>query len=245
MPCHAGGPRPARRVLPGAAGGRRAGEQVYLQHGTPIREPRFIVSSGGYRTAPVQDEALEQVARQLLRDPDLPPQASPKSNTRLRLALTAGAVRGVITRLACRAVRTGAATAVHVGLLAVLYLVGAARRPTYTLGTQAAGAVAVLCALVGWDAACPRQRCSPNRAHPGASVDLCVTAEAKKTATGTLRSFQLSLRGLPLKYTCELGIDPSCNHNLMVSSTRGKCNPDGSCTCLPGAQQVLTSGKCL
>ena len=81
--------------------------------------------------------------------------------------------------------------------------------------------------------------------YPGASVDLCVTAEAKKTATGTLRSFQLSLQGLPLKYTCELGIDPSCNHNLMVSSTRGKCNPDGSCTCLPGAQQVLTSGKCL
>ena len=81
--------------------------------------------------------------------------------------------------------------------------------------------------------------------HPGASVDLCVTAEAKKTSTGTLRSFQLSLRGMPLKYTCELGIDPSCNHNLMVSSTRGKCNADGSCSCLPGAQQVLTSGKCL
>jgi len=81
--------------------------------------------------------------------------------------------------------------------------------------------------------------------YPGASVDLCVTAEAKKTATGTLRSFQLSLRGMPLKFTCELGIDPSCNHNLMGSSTRGKCNPDGSCTCLPGAQRVLTSGKCL
>jgi len=81
--------------------------------------------------------------------------------------------------------------------------------------------------------------------YPGASVDLCVTAAAKKTATGTLGSFQLSLRGLPLKFTCELGIDPSCNYNLMVSSTRGKCNPDGSCTCLPGAQQVLTSGKCI
>ena len=81
--------------------------------------------------------------------------------------------------------------------------------------------------------------------YPGASVDLCVTAEAKKTATGTLRSFQLSLRGMPLKYTCELGIDSSCNHSLMVSSTKGKCNADGSCSCLPGAQQVLTSGKCI
>ena len=82
-------------------------------------------------------------------------------------------------------------------------------------------------------------------AYPGASVDLCVTAEAKKTATGTLRSFQLSLRSMPLKYTCELGIDSSCNHSLMVSSTKGKCNADGSCSCLPGAQQVLTSGKCI
>ena len=81
--------------------------------------------------------------------------------------------------------------------------------------------------------------------HPGASVDLCVTAAAKKTATGTLRSFQLSLRGLPLKFTCELGIDSTCNHSLMVSSTKGKCNANGSCSCLPGAQMVLTSGKCL
>ena len=81
--------------------------------------------------------------------------------------------------------------------------------------------------------------------YPGASVDLCVTAAAKKTAKGTLRSFQLSLRGIPLKFTCELGIDSTCNHNLMVSSTKGKCNADGSCSCLPGAQQVLTSGKCI
>ncbi len=72
-----------------------------------------------------------------------------------------------------------------------------------------------------------------------------VTAKGKKTAKGTLRSFQISLKAMPLKYSCELGVDPSCNHSLMVSSTKGKCNADGSCSCQPGALLVLTSGKCL
>ena len=80
--------------------------------------------------------------------------------------------------------------------------------------------------------------------YPGASVDLCITAKANTGSASTLRSFQLSTRGIKMKHTCTVGSDPSCNHNLLLSVTCGKCNPDGSCSCLSGFKKVLISGKC-
>lgn len=81
-------------------------------------------------------------------------------------------------------------------------------------------------------------------ASPGVNVDLCVEGEAKPPG-GSLHSFSIWLQNLNLKQNCQPGSDASCNHNLMVSAIRGKCEKDASCTCLPGAKKVLTSGKCL
>jgi len=77
----------------------------------------------------------------------------------------------------------------------------------------------------------------------GVNVTLCVSASAK-SPKGAFRSFQSSTEEMKLVHSCQLGADHTCNHSLMVSALYGKCNPDGSCTCLPGKQKVLASGKC-
>ena len=81
-------------------------------------------------------------------------------------------------------------------------------------------------------------------ATPGVTMDLCVEAKAK-TPTGSLKSFSIWLGNTELKQSCQRGSDASCNHSLNVSALRGKCEKDGTCTCLPGAKKVLASGKCL
>mgnify|MGYP006971713969 CR=1 FL=1 len=81
-------------------------------------------------------------------------------------------------------------------------------------------------------------------ASPGLTVDLCVEGKAKASA-GSLKSFSIWIKRMELEQACQPGSDPSCNHSLMVSATRGKCEKDATCTCLPGAKKVLTSGKCL
>ena len=81
-------------------------------------------------------------------------------------------------------------------------------------------------------------------ATPGMNMDLCVEGKAKTTA-GSLQSFSIWVKNMDLPQPCQPGSDPSCNHNLMVSATRGKCEKDATCTCLPGAKKVFSSGKCL
>jgi hypothetical protein len=43
--------------------------------------------------------------------------------------------------------------------------------------------------------------------------------------------------------TCTVGMDQTCNDNLFISSTRGRCVENGRCVCTTGMS--TTSGKCL
>ena len=46
------------------------------------------------------------------------------------------------------------------------------------------------------------------------------------------------------EHACTFGLDQSCNDDPLVSSKRGACNQDGTCSCNPGYSQSPTTGKC-
>jgi hypothetical protein len=44
---------------------------------------------------------------------------------------------------------------------------------------------------------------------------------------------------------CQPGMDQSCNDNPLISSIHGKCEADGTCTCISGFAKNPDTGRCL
>lgn len=86
---------------------------------------------------------------------------------------------------------------------------------------------------------------TPTGAFPGHHIDLCLTA-TPKGSDKTLKPVRLSAKQQLIVLTnpqCDWGKDWTCNHDP-VSSIKGRCNGDGTCTCHAGSKKVPSSGKC-
>lgn len=76
---------------------------------------------------------------------------------------------------------------------------------------------------------------------PGYKASLC--AEYEPTAPGDVR-FQLVAKNIWINTACIYNMESSCNADPEISSLRGHCNLDGTCTCNPDATPT-SDGKCL
>lgn len=88
---------------------------------------------------------------------------------------------------------------------------------------------------------------TPTGAFPGYYIDLCLSATPKDTAQPNAKPVRLSARHELIVLTnpqCDWGKDQTCNQDPWISSFKGKCNGDGTCTCVEGAKKVPNTGKC-
>jgi hypothetical protein len=74
--------------------------------------------------------------------------------------------------------------------------------------------------------------CAPQNSHPVA------------TCTCPPSTCFMAEHGCVPATSCTPGMDHSCNANPAVSSLRGHCNPDMTCTCVPGSTLNPATGKC-
>ncbi len=79
-------------------------------------------------------------------------------------------------------------------------------------------------------------------AVPAEDLTVCLTATPKPGAQA--KAVQLSVSKLRLNLACTPGMDQTCNEDSLISSLRGKCNDDGTCTCDAGATKIVSTGKC-
>ena len=88
---------------------------------------------------------------------------------------------------------------------------------------------------------------TPTSAFPGYHIDLCLSASPTSVADPSARPVRLSARQQLIILTnpqCDWGKDQTCNHDPWVSSIKGTCNGDGTCTCLEGAEKDPATGRC-
>lgn len=74
-------------------------------------------------------------------------------------------------------------------------------------------------------------------------VTVCASAAPKATAPPETRSVDLYLKDVLIHRECTPGMDQTCNHDPLVSSFKGTCEADGTCTCAPGTTK-MPDGKC-
>jgi hypothetical protein len=82
-------------------------------------------------------------------------------------------------------------------------------------------------------------------AIPCVRLDICIAVSASASSPPGFSSLGLYARQVLVNMACTQGMDQSCNEDPKVSSLRGKCNDDSTCTCVAGATKVTSSGKCL
>jgi len=84
---------------------------------------------------------------------------------------------------------------------------------------------------------------TPAGAIPQETLTLCLSSTPNGTMPG-LKPIRLSVTGVLVHLVCAPGMDQMCNNDPSISSLRGKCNDDSTCTCNPGATLVPSTGKC-
>ena len=87
---------------------------------------------------------------------------------------------------------------------------------------------------------------TPTGAFPGYHIDLCLSATPNGKDKQS-KPVRLSARQQLIVLTnpqCDWGKDQTCNHDPFVSSIKGTCNGDGTCTCHEGSKKVPITGKC-
>jgi hypothetical protein len=73
---------------------------------------------------------------------------------------------------------------------------------------------------------------------------LAVFARMEFPKPTKLVSVTYPLRFEPAEPACTLGADQSCNDDPRVSALWGRCLPNGTCACQPGAALNRETGKC-
>lgn len=85
------------------------------------------------------------------------------------------------------------------------------------------------------------------RAYPGTGNDLkvtvCATAVPLTGAPPETKPVRLYLKDVLIHRDCTPGMDQTCNYDPMISSIKGVCNEDGTCTCARSATK-MPNGKC-
>ena len=78
---------------------------------------------------------------------------------------------------------------------------------------------------------------------PAVQVSACVTAKPTNPITPSKHAIQLWANKVMVNKVCVPSMPQTCNYDPMISSIRGKCNPDSTCACNPGAKK-MSNGKC-
>lgn len=78
---------------------------------------------------------------------------------------------------------------------------------------------------------------------PALEATICLSAKPKAPSSPYTRPVKLWTSKVVVNTACVPGMDQTCNYDPKISSLRGKCNPDSTCTCNPGAQKQ-PNGKC-
>jgi hypothetical protein len=83
---------------------------------------------------------------------------------------------------------------------------------------------------------------APAGAIPQETLTLCLSTTPKPTSSA--KPVKLSVTGVLVHLVCAPGMDQMCNNDPSISSLRGTCNEDSTCTCNSGSP-LPTTGKCL
>ena len=78
---------------------------------------------------------------------------------------------------------------------------------------------------------------------PAVQVSLCVSTTPKAPTNPYKRPMKLWAAKVLVNKACVPGMDQTCNNDPKISSLRGKCQANSTCTCNPGAQK-MPNGKC-
>ena len=78
---------------------------------------------------------------------------------------------------------------------------------------------------------------------PAVQVTACVEATPLDTTNPNKHHFKLWASKVLVNKVCVPQMDQTCNYDPMISSLRGKCNADSTCTCNPGSTK-MANGKC-
>jgi hypothetical protein len=78
---------------------------------------------------------------------------------------------------------------------------------------------------------------------PAVMVTACLSAKPKSPTDPSVRPVKLWAQKQLVNLACVPGMDQTCNNDPRISSIHGRCNPDSTCTCLPGFPK-LVNGKC-
>lgn len=79
---------------------------------------------------------------------------------------------------------------------------------------------------------------------PAVQISACVTAKPTNPITPNKHHIRLWAHKVLVNKVCVPGMDQTCNADPKISSLRGKCNPDSTCTCIAGAKK-MANGKCM
>jgi hypothetical protein len=86
-----------------------------------------------------------------------------------------------------------------------------------------------------------------SRAFPVTGSDLmvtvCATAVPLAGAPPETKPVALYLKDVLIHRACTPGMDQTCNYDPMISSIKGVCNEDGTCTCARSTTK-MPNGKC-
>lgn len=78
---------------------------------------------------------------------------------------------------------------------------------------------------------------------PSVQVTACVAAKPLDTTNPYKHPIKLWASKVLVNKVCVPKMDQTCNYDPMISSLRGKCNDDSTCTCNPGSTKMV-NGKC-
>jgi len=78
---------------------------------------------------------------------------------------------------------------------------------------------------------------------PSVRVTVCAEAVPTSGAPAETKAVRLWVKETLIHLECTPGVTPSCNYDPMISSIKGTCNADGTCTCAAGATK-MANGKC-
>ena len=78
---------------------------------------------------------------------------------------------------------------------------------------------------------------------PAVQVTVCLDAAPLGPANPKKHPIRLWASKLLVNKVCVPKMDQTCNYDPKISSLRGKCNDDSTCTCNPGAMK-MANGKC-
>jgi hypothetical protein len=139
------------------------------------------------------------------------------------------------------------------GLLLLLFLTCACNAKIATVLESDAGSAAPSAATPPSGAACTSDEECNDDPKISSLHGTCVKGHGSGTCACTDSFYELKASGkcgpkttttpLPPNPHCTFGQDQSCNDAIEMAAVAGKCNADGTCTCV-GGYAKLASGKC-